>query len=143
MRFHVLANSDSEKDQALKMKVKEAVLAYMEYKMPQHTDLAQTREWVGEHLGELGDIAQAVICGESYDYPVHLELTTSYFRRKLMGTSHFRQGNMKRFVLRLERRKGITGGVSYIQISVLLMQFMQSSRKMERRASGSVDRGRI
>ena len=96
----MLANSDSEKDQALKMKVKEAVLAYMEYKMPQHTDLAQTREWVGEHLGELGDIAQAVICGESYDYPVHLELTTSYFPEKTYGTSHFRQGNMKRFALR-------------------------------------------
>ena len=72
LRFHVLANSDSEKDQELKMKVKEAVLAYMEYKMPQHTDLVQTKEWVAEHIGELGDIAQAVICGESYDYPVHL-----------------------------------------------------------------------
>ena len=47
--------------------------------MPQHTDLAQTREWVGEHLGELGDIAQAVICGESYDYPVHLELNYKLF----------------------------------------------------------------
>ena len=60
-----------------------------------------------------------------------------------MGTSHFRQGNMKRFALRLERRKGITGGVSYIQISVLLMQFMQSSRRWKERTSGSVDGGRV
>lgn len=100
LRFHVLANSDSEKDQALKMKVKEAVLAYMQYKMPQHTDLAQTREWVGEHLGELGDIAQAVICGESYDYPVHLELTTSYFPQKTYGDVTFPAGEYE--ALRIE-----------------------------------------
>ena len=116
LRFHVLANSDSEKDQALKMKVKEAVLAYMEYKMPQHTDLAQTREWVGEHLGELGDIAQAVICGESYDYPVHLELTTSYSRRNLWGR-HIPAGEYEALRIEIGEAKH-TGGVSYIQISV-------------------------
>ena len=106
LRFHVLANSDSEKDQALKMKVKEAVLAYMEYKMPQHTDLAQTREWVGEHLGELGDIAQAVICGESYDYPVHLELTTSYFPEKTYGDVTFPAGEYEALRIEIGEAKG-------------------------------------
>ena len=90
----------------MKMKVKEAVLAYMEYKMPQHTDLAQTREWVGEHLGELGDIAQAVICGESYDYPVHLELTTSYFPEKTYGDVTFPAGEYEALRIEIGEAKG-------------------------------------
>ena len=33
-RFHVLANSDREEDQALKMRVKEEILAYMKQELP-------------------------------------------------------------------------------------------------------------
>ena len=33
-RFHVLANSDSEKDQRVKLKVRDAVIAYMTSEMP-------------------------------------------------------------------------------------------------------------
>ena len=36
LRFHVLANSDSEEDQKVKMQVKEAVLAYLEDCMPRN-----------------------------------------------------------------------------------------------------------
>ena len=101
-----LSNLQEHMAGALKMKVKEAVLAYMEYKMPQHTDLAQTREWVGEHLGELGDIAQAVICGESYDYPVHLELTTSYFPEKTYGDVTFPAGEYEALRIEIGEAKG-------------------------------------
>ena len=37
-RFHVLANSDSEKDQALKMKVKEKVIDYMKEERTDYTN---------------------------------------------------------------------------------------------------------
>lgn len=106
LRFHVLANSDSKEDQALKMKVKEAVLSYMEYKMPQRTDLAQTKQWVSDHIGELGDIAQSVICGESYDYPVHLELATSYFPEKTYGDVTFPAGEYEALRIEIGEAKG-------------------------------------
>lgn len=106
LRFHVLANSDSKEDQELKMKVKEAVLSYMKYKMPQQTDLAQTRQWVSDHLGELGDIAQAVVCGEAYDDPVHLELTTSYFPEKTYGDVTFPAGEYEALRIEIGEAKG-------------------------------------
>lgn len=37
-RFHVLANSDSEKDQRVKLKVRDAVIAYMTSEMPGTTN---------------------------------------------------------------------------------------------------------
>ena len=106
LRFHVLANSDSKEDQELKMKVKEAVLSYMEYKMPKHTDLVQTKQWVSDHIGELGDIAQAVVCGESYDYPVHLELTTSDFPEKTYGDVTFPAGEYEALRIEIGEAKG-------------------------------------
>ena len=88
---------------------------------------------MGGSLGDWGILRQAVICGESYDYPVHLELTTSYFPEKTYGDVTFPAGEYEALRIEIGEAKGITGGVSYIQISVLLMQFMQSSRKMERK----------
>ena len=35
LRFHVLANSDSDDDQELKLEVRDAVLAYMDENMPE------------------------------------------------------------------------------------------------------------
>ena len=40
LRFHVLANSDSIDDQALKMQVKETVLSYLEERLPESLDLS-------------------------------------------------------------------------------------------------------
>ena len=34
LRFHVLAESDSKKDQAVKLKVRDAVIAYMKEELP-------------------------------------------------------------------------------------------------------------
>ena len=42
-RFHVLANSDSEKDQRVKLKVRDAVIAYMTSEMPGTTNQSGSR----------------------------------------------------------------------------------------------------
>lgn len=52
-RFHVLANSDSKKDQALKMKVKENVIAYMKVQLPESESVEMTKEWAKSHIREI------------------------------------------------------------------------------------------
>ena len=42
-RFHVLANSDSKEDQALKMEVKEAIISYMEEELPESDSVETTK----------------------------------------------------------------------------------------------------
>ena len=60
LRFHVLANSDSEEDQQLKMKVKEAVIAYMKRELPNAESVEETKEWTGSHEKELEEVAGRV-----------------------------------------------------------------------------------
>ena len=49
-RFHVLANSDSEKDQELKMKVKEAIISYMKQELQESNSVEMTKAWARENL---------------------------------------------------------------------------------------------
>ena len=50
IRFHVIANSDSEADQALKLAVRDRVLARAEEMYPEGATLAQAQEALEGHL---------------------------------------------------------------------------------------------
>lgn len=84
-RFHVLANSDSREDQALKMKVKERILHYMEASLPQSDKAETTKEWANSHLTEIEEIAYQTIVDEGFDYGVQVEVTECYFPEKQYG----------------------------------------------------------
>lgn len=79
VRLHVLANSDSEADQALKLEVRDAVLARAEPLLAAASGRAEAEEVLSAHLEELNAVGAAVVAREGYDYPVRTELTTCYF----------------------------------------------------------------
>ena len=99
-RFHVLANSDSDEDQALKMQVKEAVIAYMQEEIPESDSVETTKEWARSHLDAIVNLAKAVIREEGYDYPVMAEVTTCDFPDKTYGDITFPSGRYE--ALRIE-----------------------------------------
>lgn len=92
LRFHVLANSDREKDQNLKMKVKERVISYMKEQLPNAENVEMTKAWTRSHAGDLEKVAQEVVWEEGYTYSVKAELTTSYFPNKTYGDVMFPAG---------------------------------------------------
>lgn len=81
LRMHILANSDSEADQALKYQVRDALLAESESLFG--TDAPESREQLeaaaAAHLSEMETIAQRVIQENGYAYPVQAELVTMEF----------------------------------------------------------------
>ena len=70
VRLHVLANSDSEADQALKLKVRDAVLEVSASMVEDCATQAEAVEALTAHLTDLEAAASAVIAAEGYDYPV-------------------------------------------------------------------------
>ena len=64
LRFHVLANSDSEEDQALKLKVRDAIGVYMQQEMKDASDLPASRRIVREDLVGIVHTAENVIAAE-------------------------------------------------------------------------------
>ncbi len=82
IRFHVIANSDSQADQALKLRVRDEVLAQAERFYPEHATLTEARSALEEHLDDLAQAGQAVVNETGYDYQVTAELTNCWFPTK-------------------------------------------------------------
>lgn len=105
-RFHVLANSDSEKDQALKMKVKEEVITYMRQELPESDSVNTTKKWARDNLDEIVALAQQRVEEEGYDYPVTAEVTTCDFPDKTYGDITFPAGEYEALRIEIGQAKG-------------------------------------
>ena len=82
VRLHVLANSDSEEDQALKLRVRDAVLEQATAILEQSADRREAESRLRGQLLELERIAAKEIAVEGYDYPVTVNLENTDFPTK-------------------------------------------------------------
>lgn len=85
IRLHVLANSDSEEDQKLKLKVRDAVLHYLSPKLEDIEDGAQARQVILAHKADLIKLAYRIVLENGYYYPVDLEVGVFDFPIKSYG----------------------------------------------------------
>jgi len=79
VRLHVLANSDSEEDQALKLQVRDAVLDRAEDLLAGSASRAEAEGKLRGQLLEFERLAEAVVREAGYDYEVTAELTDTEF----------------------------------------------------------------
>ncbi len=61
IRLHVVANSDSREDQAVKLQVRDAVLEGIQADMARITDVSKAREYLEENLPKLETIANSTL----------------------------------------------------------------------------------
>lgn len=101
-RFHVLANSDSEEDQNLKLKVRDGVLAYMKEHISEKDQRSakHVKTWVVSHLKEIEKEAEKVVWEEGYDDLVKAKVMNCYFPDRRYGDVLFPKGYYE--ALRLE-----------------------------------------
>lgn len=92
LRLHVIANSNKAGDQALKLKVRDAVIEYMADQKDLKT-VDETREYLKENKKRLQRIAEGVIAAQGYDYPAAVELGVRYIPQKTYGDITFPAGN--------------------------------------------------
>ena len=82
VRLHVLANSDSEEDQALKLKVRDRVLERAAELLEESENREQAEKCLTEALPELETLAAEEIAANGYDYPVTARLEEASFPTK-------------------------------------------------------------
>ena len=89
LRFHVLANSDSDEDQQLKLRVRTLLLDSIYEKLGENASLDDTKEYVLANKDSLEQEAEDYMKAEGYDYPAHMEVTECYFPSKTYGDMVF------------------------------------------------------
>lgn len=79
LRLHVIASGDTEEEQALKLKVRDAILEDGADIFMQNDSLDSAAEKVSENLERLTESAEKTIRENGYTYGVSVELTKCYF----------------------------------------------------------------
>lgn len=82
IRLHVIANSDTPEDQALKLKVRDRVLEEASLLFQTGDTIAQTAERIETNLERLSAAGREVVEAEGYSYPVTASLEEDWFPTK-------------------------------------------------------------
>lgn len=106
LRLHVLANSDSAEDQALKLQVRDGILAYMAANAPAFDNVTEAKKWTAAHMEQLRQTAVQIIRSQGHGEPVTLELTSCYFPVKTYGDLTFPAGTYEALRVRIGAAEG-------------------------------------
>lgn len=82
LRLHILANSDSEEDQGLKLKVRDAVLAEGKDIFDGARDLLAAEKSIDSQMERLENIARETIRENGYNYDVQVALSKEFFNTR-------------------------------------------------------------
>lgn len=105
-RLHVIANSDTEKDQELKLKVKTRIVEYLKEILGEDAGLEETKEAVLTHLTEIEQEAENFIEEQGFDYPVEVVVEKTYFPEKTYGDCTFPAGEYEALKVKIGSAKG-------------------------------------
>ena len=89
LRFHVLANSDSEADQNVKKQVRDAVGTYIEPYLLECENIEETRATVNDHMDEIIAVSKGDACSKRFYIWRIGRAYTPISRKRRMGTIHF------------------------------------------------------
>lgn len=93
VRLHVLANSDTPEDQALKRKVRDAVIDYLKPGMATSANRSEAEAILRRQIPMIEEIAQQVVRSNGFDYMVRVELGQHLFPVKTYGNLALPAGN--------------------------------------------------
>lgn len=85
VRLHVIANSDSVSDQALKLKVRDAIIEYMKGQLADSKDINETKTIINSDLRKIEEVSRKVILQNNSNYSVKAMMGNYDFPTKVYG----------------------------------------------------------
>lgn len=106
IRFHVIADNDTDEAQQLKIIVKNETLKYMKTLLTGTEDLSTTRNILENNLENIKNFALDVVEREGYEYNVSAEFENCYFPIKEYGSLIFPAGYYDALKIKLGKAEG-------------------------------------
>lgn len=106
IRFHVIANSDEDEDQELKLKVRDAVIAYLQPKLENSKSIDESETIIKKEYDNLSKISKNIISENGYDYDVNIGLQYSDFPAKQYSSVVLPAGKYKALKIVIGEGKG-------------------------------------
>jgi stage II sporulation protein R len=105
-RLHIIANSDTENDQNLKLKVRDSVLSYMNDICKDATNKNDAIEIAQNHIDDFKQIALTVIYENGYNYDVSVKIGNFAFPTKTYGDISLPSGYYDALRIEIGEAKG-------------------------------------
>ena len=105
-RLHILANSDSEEDQILKLKVRDNVIKYIREISQNYNNKDDIIKITQNHSKEIKEIALSTIKENGYDYNVSIEFGNFYFPTKYYGNISLPSGSYDALRIKIGKAEG-------------------------------------
>ena len=106
VRLHVLANSDSEEDQSLKLKVRDKVLLETQELFKDCKTRDEAQSILSQNLGKIENIAKKAIENEGYNYNVTVELGKEEYPTKNYESCCFPSGEYLSLRIKIGEAEG-------------------------------------
>lgn len=85
LRLHILADSDDNADQQVKMEIRSLILDYLKNHLSSSADKAETISCLKKHQKEIETMADRYLQQKGFDYHARLQLTNDYFPTRIYG----------------------------------------------------------
>lgn len=105
-RLHILANSNSEMDQNLKLCVRDKIQEFSKNTLNNVTDKIMAESIFAKNLGNIEKIAKNEIEKYGYNYPVCAKITNKYFNTRNYENFTLPAGNYDALELKIGAGKG-------------------------------------
>lgn len=92
LRFHILADSDRNADQRVKLEVRSLILDYLGQALSPTATKEDTVNYLTEHVTTVEALANEYLKKQGFSYQAQLELTNCYFPMKAYGNMTFPAG---------------------------------------------------
>ena len=106
IRLHVIANSDTAEDQALKLKVRDSIIKNLQSSLSETASVRDARRQIITRIPKIQQKAQETVAGAGYGYPVKVTLGNQYFPVKDYGDLRFPAGNYEALCVRIGSAAG-------------------------------------
>lgn len=106
LRLHVVANSDTDADQAQKLRVRDAVLGAVGALTDGCSNRAEAERALGAGLGRVQAAAQSVLDAEGCDLPVRVSLEDQRFGTRTYDTFSLPAGTYRALCVRIGAAQG-------------------------------------
>lgn len=106
LRLHIIANSDSGEDQAIKLAVRDAILESSKEIFKESNDLDSAIACAGKSLPYITDIANGVLKSGGFSYMANAVIGDSYFETREYDDFTLPAGTYKSLIVRLGKSAG-------------------------------------
>lgn len=125
LRFHILANSDDDEDQAIKLVIRDAIMSYLADDLSQSDSLETSKQLVSQQLDDITALADQILQENGYDITANSRLTYLYFPEITYGDMTVPAG----YYTALQVRLGEAAGHNWWCVMYPMLCFVDEAAK--------------